>query len=426
MPAAHFDLASDQPGPQVAPGEACGQVVETPEPHGARPEVSVCAGASPEGNPPGGPKLKVSRGAQRGGAPRGPSPQRDCSCGSPSLDTQGSSCTEFPVILVGGAWASQFRDEVSDVLKEHWPRRAGALRDCGRAAVQLNCRCCLAPHIVPYHCGARTCPTCARRAAAIVSNRVASRVALHDAAMESVPWDGPGRSQRRSWRHVTLTARAEPDVDCRFDPPTLRRQVRRVRTAFSRFWRETDWGRQTRDPDCPRKRARRDTSYICAVEISPRGMVHIHALVYGEFISQKELERAWSQALHERARVHVRTIDGPNGVRDAIREVVKYATKGESGIRTQAERAAAVELAFRNVKRVTLGGTIRRVKVVADDDRTVDASERDLVREHALSCEVCGVVGEWDWAGRRSPETVQANGGFGLLTWPLLTARERG
>jgi hypothetical protein len=155
-------------------------------------------------------------------------------------------------------------------------------------------------------------------------------------------------------------------------------------------------------------------------------MVHIHALIFGEFISQAELSRAWSRALGERARVDVRGISGPDGVRDAIREVLKYATKGESGARTRAQRAAAVELAFRNVKRVTLGGTIRRVKAAAEDGDAIDVTELELLNERALSCEVCGVVGEWTWEGRRSPDTVQANGGYGLLKWPATVDRERG
>jgi hypothetical protein len=113
-------------------------------------------------------------------------------------------------------------------------------------------------------------------------------------------------------------------------------------------------------------------------------------------------------------------------VRDAIREVLKYATKGESGMRVQAQRAAAVELSFRNVKRVTLGGRIRRVKVNAEDCGTEDVTDRDLLDEPALLCEVCGAAGEWSWEGRRSPETVQANGGFGLLRWPAPVERERG
>jgi hypothetical protein len=155
-------------------------------------------------------------------------------------------------------------------------------------------------------------------------------------------------------------------------------------------------------------------------------MVHIHALIFGEFVSQRELERAWSRALGEHARVDVRAISGPGGVRDAIREVLKYATKGESGARSRAQRAAAVELAFRDVKRVTLGGAIRRIKVGTGDGASVDVSTRELANEKELSCSVCGVVGEWTWSGRRGPEVVVANGGFGLLTWPRAVPRERG
>jgi hypothetical protein len=113
----------------------------------------------------------------------------DESCG-PSLDTQGRSRTQRAALHVGGAWANEFRSAVADALAEQWPKRALALRECGRGAVQLDCKACAATHLVPFHCGARTCPSCARRGAAAIAERVASRVAVHDIIMESENWDG--------------------------------------------------------------------------------------------------------------------------------------------------------------------------------------------------------------------------------------------
>jgi hypothetical protein len=217
---------------------------------------------------------------------------------------------------------------------------------------------------------------------------------------------------------VTLTSPAAKDVHARFDRDSLRDQVLKVRCAFPKFWRKTPWGRQVpSDGNTRRNRARRDTSYIFAQEISPSGMVHVHALVYGEFVAQRDLQASWSKALGEDAIVHVRAARGPNGVGKALREVLKYATKGEKGARVQPLRAAAVELAFRNVHRVSLGGSVRKVHVSDSTAATEDVKASDLHDERQMACEGCGVVGgRWIWRGTVGREVVARNGRFGLMT----------
>ena len=280
------------------------------------------------------------------------------------------------------------------------------------------CQCCSAPHLVPFRCNARTCPWCAPITAAAIAARIGRRVAVHDLIMESQPWDGQGKAQKRSWRLVTLTTPAPPDVEARFDPVRLRRNVRRARSAIPRFWRLTDWGRQVRDEGARRKRARRDTSYILAEEVATRGMVHLHILVFGEYIDQRMLQAIWSKAYGEEAIVDVRSVKGSSGVAGAIREVLKYATKGEKGARTQASHAAAVELAFRNVHRVSLGGAIRKIEITECDGATEDVKPEDLHDDHSMSCLVCGTFGEWKWIRTRSAAEVEQFGGFGLLASP--------
>ncbi|MDQ6768656.1 MAG: hypothetical protein M3Z54_01550 [Gemmatimonadota bacterium] len=236
--------------------------------------------------------------------------------------------------------------------------------------------------------------------------------------MESEPWDGHGKAQKRSWRLVTVTTRADPDIETRFDPDRLRRKIRRVRSAIPRFWRLTDWGRQVRDDGARKKRSRHDTSYILAEEVAIRGMVHAHALVYGEYIHQRILEAAWSRAYGEPAMVDVRSVKGNSGVATALREVLKYVTKAERSGRTQARHAAAVELGFRNVHRVSLGGAIRKIKIAEGDTSAEDVKPEDLHDDHVLSCLVCGAVGRWKWICTRTAEEVDAFGGFGLLASP--------
>jgi hypothetical protein len=144
-------------------------------------------------------------------------------------------------------------------------------------------------------------------------------------------------------------------------------------------------------------------------------MVHVHMLVYGEYVPQRLLQAAWSRAMGERAMIHVTSIGTPGGVAAAVREVLKYATKGQKDDRAQARHAAAVELAFRNVHRVSIGGVLRTIKVTAKDGSTEEVRNEDLHDDHALACESCGVVGEWEWAGIVPATVVDELGGFGLL-----------
>lgn len=286
------------------------------------------------------------------------------------------------------------------------------MRQCGLSAVQLCCKGCETPHIVPFRCGARTCPTCAPLGARALAARVGARVAVHDLIMEQERWDGVGPKQRRSWRMVTLTSHADDDLNARFDSAALRARVRHVRAAFGRFWRLSTWGMQVRPDGSGRKRSRRDTSYIYAQEVSPRGMVHAHVLVYGEYVSQSTIQHWWERAMGEDARVDVR---GITGVADALREVLKYATKGEKGIRSRASRAASVELSLRNVHRIGIGGALRKVKVTGSDQDSDDVTAEDLHATVELHCHACGVIGWWRWSGIVEPAIVIENGGFGPL-----------
>ena len=226
----------------------------------------------------------------------------------------------------------------------------------------------------------------------------------------------------RGWKLLTLTSRAPIDLNLRFNVSYLRRRVSQVRKAASALWRLTAWGKQCRDVDTGRKRARRDTSYILAVEVAPGGMVHVHMAVYGEFVPQAQLQAFWSEALGETARVYIQAVRGPSEVAGALREVVKYATKGEKDRRSQARHAAAVELAFRGVKRISMGGALRNVRIDDNDGAQEDANSDSCDETKHLGCDNCGFVGGWCHEGYVSPEVVGHNMGFGPITGTLLRA----
>jgi hypothetical protein len=188
-----------------------------------------------------------------------------------------------------------------------------------------------------------------------------------------------------------------------------------MRKLFRQFWRKTDWGRQIHDPLTGRKRSRRDTVFVLALEVGPGGNVHLHLLVYGEFLPQAMLQSLWSAVVGDLAIVDVRSVRGSEGLRGAIAYVLKYVLKGESGRLPRPEHAAAVEYALRNVRRVEIGGALRTVTTA---DSTSPAAEEPRLQEvmgvRGGSCEACGSIGQWSWKGRMPPSEVLEVGGFGL------------
>jgi len=249
--------------------------------------------------------------------------------------------------------------------------------------------------------------------------KIGARILEHDRLISDSAWDGPGKPLQRGWKLLTLTLRADGDVDARFEPDLLQRQIRAMSALYREFWRRTAWGRQLRDPWSKRKRARRDTSYIVAFEVSPEGVAHLHALVFAEFIPQAQLSALWQELTGTSYIVDIRAVRG--AVALALREVLKYATKGEKGDLRQAQHAAAVEYAFKNVHRVRLGGAIRTIRT---GDAYEDVSPQELGTQvpsadgdeiSPAACEACGAVGDWRYLGFVGPDAVAENGGFGLL-----------
>lgn len=386
---------------------------------------------------------RSERHTRHGAKPREATGQRPQGAPSPLLETSttrnilhqpGAPCYTDSVA------EHLYRARVADFVERNgWQQRANAMRVCGLAAIQVDCKACGSPHLVPFRCGSRTCPTCARSAAAAVVDRIVQKVQLHDAAMLTTPWEGaerwskdvhyrrgesttPPRNWRdRRWKMVTIT-RWHDAADA-FNLATLREHVRESRRLFSAWWRRTPWGRQVRDRETGKKRSRRDTSYVVGLEVAPGGMVHFHVAIYGEYVQQRELLAAWRTVL-QKAGLAVHDRDGGVNIQalrkgtsefDALREVLKYATKGQTdadGVERMPEpwHAAAVECAFRSVRRSDVGGALRRIT----SDDICDLQPDDLHNCKVSACEGCGVIGEWEWRGMRSRQLVERNGGFGL------------
>ncbi len=345
---------------------------------------------------------------------------------------------ESEPIYIDDAPTHRFRLAVAAVVAElGWQGRSTGLGLCGRAGIEVTCGGCSCPTLVPYRCGARTCPTCARASAAGVSQRIASRITLHDAALATVEWDGPTRRkpgvhwecpihrdrckcwQLRQWRLVTLTRRSTPGAPWNLE--AIRAQVKQASALLAYWWKLTEWGRQVRDAGSRKKRSRLDTSCVWGLEIAPGGMVHFHVIVYGEYLAQSALHRAWRAAL-----AHLGVQDPTDGgarvealrggsVSESIREVLKYATKGaqKDGVDAMptALQAGIVEVAFRSIRRTGIKGALRKFAA----PEILDTTLADLHDDHVMSCEACGVVGEWHFGEIVGRNAVHRNNGYGLL-----------
>lgn len=241
------------------------------------------------------------------------------------------------------------------------------------------------------------------------------------------PWDGIGEPRRKAWRTLVLTTRAAATEGERYDPDTLRAAVLAVRRAWGPFWRSTPWGKRKHDVAAsgrPTKRVRRDTLAAMGMEVGEGGMVHIHAAIYGEAVDAEHLAELWRKACDVGGFVRLRLMrerrGGPpvtsassDAFRDALREVLKYLTKGHKAddaggaLAKRAERAAASEYAMRHQRRVETCGALRLVPAVTEAD--VATSQKE--------CAGCASVpSAWTWRGMRAPAYVRKNGGFGLAT----------
>lgn len=258
-----------------------------------------------------------------------------------------------------------------------------------------------------------------------MGRRILPRIQEHDRAMALEPWDGEGRRRARGWKLLTLTSPVARDwsLERAWSASELRRRILHVRRAGARFWRLTSWGRQVaraRADGPVVKRSRRDTSALFSLEVgTERAMVHLHVLVYGEFLPQKELAATWSKALGVAAFVDVQAVDDPaNG----IREVLKYVAKGSAEQLPDPAHAAAIELALREVHRVSVLGALRRFRGESAAAEHDDLTAADVHDTKVAACEDCGCIGEWQWRGVISAKTVEGNGGFGRvrdLRWPI-------
>ncbi len=207
-------------------------------------------------------------------------------------------------IARGGPWARRAGPgRGSTAGWRAWVRAVGAyLRDwgqdkvatrletCGRTCESRSCLSCGERHAavtILTSCDVRACPLCAKRAAAAETLRVSGAVDRVPAASQSRSWSGRTAPNAREkamlgtraswrWKLVTISPAWHPDDPAEYEPRALRHRLGLVREAWSRLWKS--WFRV----------GGLGGAYS-RVELSDRGHVHLHALVYGPWVRQTAL-----------------------------------------------------------------------------------------------------------------------------------------
>lgn len=204
--------------------------------------------------------------------------------GSSSLDKvgitspfpEGSSPESSPVLNFNGkaervVWREQIYQSLLDMSMYPEARK---WRDCGQKGIVLRCQ--NNPdhtYYVPFHCDLRICPVCGNRYAARIRKQ-------YRAALEEL-----GRISRRNGKNLkllTLTKRSDNELT----PESIRDFQKKVGRMIRKFY---DGGLSVR-------------------EVGKGFNLHAHAIVFGEYVPQAELSKAWLKLTGDSQVIDIRRV----------------------------------------------------------------------------------------------------------------------
>lgn len=275
-----------------------------------------CGVDSPVGDPEA-PNVGVSRseGAKPPSAGAG-------AAGAPKLDTYESSQLRGPsrvplfrpVRLTLGEFRRRVAVELHALSKTYFrpgkkrrgfKRAALSLVSCGSTATRDVCpecgRASMLTISIDTSCGLRCCPMCARRRA----NNLRARL--------DRKWCEGRRPRDMGLYLLTFTLRYDPGSPDDLSVEGLKRRRKLVRDAVGFVWK--------------RYLKPRGLSLALAVEVSPRGAVHVHALYHGHRPDARQLRSAYMFQVGDSPVVNCKYVRNPA---KGIREVVKYLGKAAS------------------------------------------------------------------------------------------------
>lgn len=234
-------------------------------------------------------------------------------------------------------WAAADALAVTD--PDRWWRRVDRLLDCCRYPQAVA-----APNgdlgLSLGRCRDRLCPTCSL----IRSRGVAERVTAAVREMDSP-------------RFVTLTIRS--------DGRPLKDMLQRLRDGWRRLRQTELWRRRVRGG-----------VYVIETTYNLRTgdwHPHIHAVVDGTYIAQRQLSAQWLQATGDSPIVDIRAVRSRKAV---ARYVAKYVAKGVAIAEWPTEAIAEYADAMHGARLVHTFGSLHGVRLIDDGDTRITHDER--------------------------------------------------
>lgn len=169
----------------------------------------------------------------------------------------------------------------------------------GHKLIVIGCTCCSGKHVLPERCQDRTCGTCRKKDYYRLLEK-------YQPLVEQMP--------KNRLRLITLTLRNGPDLE-------ERRQLLKI--SISKLRRQQRYKDVFRGGIIVEEHVNKGKDWHC----------HLHCIVEGKYIDQKELSADWA-ALTDSPVVDIRPIKDPIRV---LRYVLKYTTKSPE-IDTQEHR----------------------------------------------------------------------------------------
>lgn len=187
---------------------------------------------------------------------------------------------------------------------------------------------------------------------------------------------GRVRDPRWGWRLITIAPQWSPADPREVAPKGLARRVKEVLDRWDDVWAAVSCGGLA--------------SAFLSVESSAKGHVHLHALVYSPFVTNRYLSRLAG------CFVDVRAVDGERAVREAIKYTVKSVSplshRWIGGGKAHVIHPGLAAAWIAATHHVQLGRVVGLVRGLCADDEAADAPDPTPAEPSVRKCRCCDAV----------------------------------
>lgn len=186
-------------------------------------------------------------------------------------------------------------------------------RNCLRFRRVYHCKKCLHNYGLKFSCNSRMCDKCGRRI----------YVKLFEGLYRELMPYWSERQKTYGPKLLTLTFAGDRWKGRLPTKHDLARCQREVREFVIRFYSKHK-GKRSRNGNWYQTKTWRGAGCLAVVELAGDNHLHFHFLVYGPYIAQAALSRAWLNLTGDSYIVDIRKAQSP---KDAVRYILKYLSK---------------------------------------------------------------------------------------------------